>query len=193
MISTQDRAGWFGASDTKYIMRDNRTTKSWIQWWETKLGARHENFTNKYTYAGTIFEHPILDAVDDGITKDGQILIEDKKIRVNYDGYKNGVIYEVKTFNAEKGFNFHKEYWMQCQVEMYVYKEMASTWFLPEFQKLELVTYPLEEPDYETDDPVVDPNKIHREIVEYDEKFIKKYLRRVTKLAKYLEDGKFPS
>lgn len=193
MISTQDRAGWFGASDTKYIMRENRTTKSWIQWWETKLGARHENFTNKYTYAGTIFEHPILDAVDTGITTDGQILIEDKKIRVNYDGYKDGVIYEVKTFNAEKGFNFHKEYWMQCQVEMYVYKEMASSWFLPEFQRLELVTYPLEEPDYETDDPQVDPNKIHREVVEYDEKFIKKYLRRVTKLAKCLEDGKFPS
>lgn len=192
MITSQDRSGWFGASDTKYIMRDNHSTKSWIEWWEVKLGAKHSGVSNKYTYAGTIFEHPILESIDTDIRMDGQIIIEDLKIRVNYDGYKDGVIYEVKTFDANNEFTVKKEYWQQCQIEMYVYMQKYKQWFLPEFKRLEIVSYPLYEDDYNTNEPMVDPNRVSRKVIEYDEKFIKDYLKRVKRLARCLDKGKFP-
>ena len=188
MIHSADRSGYFGASDTKYVMRDNHTTESWNSWWGVKCGRKPNQFTgNVYTRAGTVWEHPILEAVDDGITTDGQIIIEDLRIRVNYDGYKGGTIYEVKTHNAAKDFEVKKEYWQQCQVEMYVYKTMSDKWFLPEFKKLYIVSYPLDGDDYYTEEPVVNPSKINMELIEYDEKFVTKYLKKVKKLAKKLE------
>lgn len=191
MIKNQDRKGYFGASDTKHIMRDNHETKTWKQWWSTKLGAPNPFTENRYTRAGNYFEHAILDAIDEGITKDGQIIMEEHLIRVNYDGYKDGVIYEVKTYDANNEWKVRKEYWQQCQVEMFVYKEMAKKWFLPPFKKLVLVSYPLYEEDYQAadrndPDPIVDPNRLNMEVIEYDEKFIKQYLKRVKKLSKKL-------
>lgn len=192
MIKNQDRSGWFGASDTKYIMNDNHDTKTWKTWWSQKLGSGAGTFDTIYTRTGTLFEHPILDAIDPDIEKDGQIIIREKKIRVNYDGYKDGVIYEVKTHSAEKGFEIKKEYWMQCQVEMYVYMEKADEWFLPEFKKLYIVNYPLYTEDYQVTTPYIDPNRIGQQEIEYDEKFIKEYLRKLRRLARALEKGKFP-
>ena len=188
MIKTQDRSGWFGASDTKYIMSDNHDTLTWKRWWSQKLGSGEVLANdNIYTRTGTMFEHPILEAVGDDIETDGQIIIRDKRLRVNYDGYKDGVIYEVKTHKADKEFKVTKEYYGQCQVEMYVYKQMAYKWFLPEFKHLYIVSYPLYDDDYRTSEPMVDPNRISQEMIPYDEKFIKDYLKRLKKLAKSLE------
>lgn len=193
MIKTQDRSGWFGASDTKYIMRENHETKTWKEWWDTKLGSGTRNVAdNKYTRAGSLYEHPILETLDEDIVYDGQIIIEDKLLRVNYDGFKDGVIYEVKTHNANKEFNISKDYYGQCQVEMYVYQEMSNKYFLPKFKKLYLIAYPLYEDDYMTDEPIVDPNRISHIEVEYDEKYVKEYLRRLKPLTRALKKGKYP-
>lgn len=192
MIKDLDRSGYIGASDTKFVMRDNHQTKSWVEWWETKLGSSVNLVDTKYTRAGTIWEHPIIQSIDDGITTDGQIIIEDKRLRVNYDGYKDGVIYEIKTHSVDKDFKVTKDYYGQCQVEMYVYQEMSEMWFLPPFNKLYIVSYPLYDDDYYTFDPVVDPNRISQQEIKYDKKFIKEYLRRLKKLTKALKEGKYP-
>lgn len=187
MIHDQSRAGWFGASDTKFVMAENKSTVTWKRWWETKLGGTNHFTGNKYTRAGTLWEHPILEAIDENITMDGQILIPERRIRVNYDGYKDGVIYEIKTHSAKKEFEVTDDYWMQCQVEMYVYQEMAYSWFLPEFKKLYIVSYPMDEADYAAKEPHVNPNKLSMKEVKYDERFSRKYLRRVTRLARKLD------
>lgn len=186
MIHDQDRSGYFGASDTHHVMAENRDTKTWIDWWYEKLGAKSTFSGNKYTRAGTRYEHPILEAIDDGITMDGQLIIEDLKVRVNYDGWKDGVIYEVKTYDPKKDFRITDKYWMQVQVEMYVYKELAESWFLPPFKKLYICSYPLTEADREAAEPKVDSGKIDYQEVAYDEKFISKYKRRVKRLARKL-------
>ena len=68
MIENLDRSGWFGASDTKYIMKANHNTKTWKNWWDEKLGLiESDSSGNIYTRAGNIYEHPIIEAVDDGI------------------------------------------------------------------------------------------------------------------------------
>ena len=46
------RAGWFGASDCKYIM-GNWNTVTFINWWQIKLGIKDSLFKNIYTIAGT--------------------------------------------------------------------------------------------------------------------------------------------
>ena len=183
MIKDLDRSRYFGASDTKFIMAENQTTLTWARWWNTKLGSGEPMADNIYTRAGTLFEHPILDAIDEDITKDGQIIIEGKRLRVNYDGFKEGVIYEVKTHGANKDFRVTSDYYGQVQVEMYVYQEMSNKWFLPPFNKLYIVDYALVEDDYYTTEPVVDPSRLHKQEIEYDPKFIKKYLRRLKRLS----------
>lgn len=197
MIKNLDRSGYFGASDTRYVMADNRDTESWKRWWREKLGAPTEFAGNRSTIAGTMWEHPILDALDKDITKDGQIIIEDKRIRVNYDGYKDGVIYEVKTHSAKKEFKVTDAYWCQCQVEMYAYQEMHEKWFLPPFQKLYIVEYPLDDADYDLalaadatgdmSELIANPNKINKIEVAYAPKFIKRYLHKVRRLAGKLD------
>ena len=37
MIADQDRSGWFGASDTSYVM-GNWHTKTFKDWWLKKMG-----------------------------------------------------------------------------------------------------------------------------------------------------------
>ena len=67
MISDNDRSGWFGASDTKYIM-GNWNTKTFQNWWLTKLGISTSNFRNTAMNAGTYYEHAILDALEDSLS-----------------------------------------------------------------------------------------------------------------------------
>lgn len=186
MIHDHDRSGYFGASDTYNVMADNRDTKTWQNFWYEKLGAKSTFTGNEYTRAGTRYEHPILEAIDEHMVMDGQLIIEDLKVRVNYDGWKDGIIYEVKTYDPKHEFRITDKYWMQVQVEMFVYKELAEEWFLPPFQKLYICSYPLTEADRDAAEPHVDPNKINYEEVKYDEKFIAKYKRRVKRLARKL-------
>ena len=56
MIASQDRSGYFGASDVNYII-GNRNTKTFKKWWLIKLGLDVSHINNKYTMAGTHYEH----------------------------------------------------------------------------------------------------------------------------------------
>ena len=130
MITDYSREGWFGASDTKNVMLDNHDTVTWQKFWDEKCGRIVNDMSTRETYTGTVFEHPILDAIDKDINKDRQIILEDMRLRVNYDGDKGGIIYEVKTHKGDRDFltknalyQFLPKYiFGQVQVQMYVWK-----------------------------------------------------------------------
>ena len=63
MISNHDRSYYIGASDTKYVM-SNWNTKTFQKWWLKKIGLDTSNIQNKYTMAGTYYEHKIIDALE---------------------------------------------------------------------------------------------------------------------------------
>ena len=62
MIASQDRSGWIGASDVQYVI-GNWKTKTWEKWWLQKLGINQDHFDNKFTIAGTNWEHRILESL----------------------------------------------------------------------------------------------------------------------------------
>lgn len=196
MIQDHDRSGYFGASDTRFVVARNRQTKTWKKWWEVKLGAPTEEVGSIYMDAGNRYEHPILKAINEGMETDGQILLNKYPVRVNYDGWHQGTIYEVKTHKADKPFDLSTAYWMQAQVEMYVYREMSGQWFLPPFERLYVVSYGLHPDEYELygSEIEIDPNRIVYHPVAYDKAFIKgEYLPNVRELTKALRKGKFPA
>ena len=194
MITNKDRQGWFGASDTKNVMLDNHETRTWKDFWDEKCGRAEKNIESTATHTGSIFEHPILDAIDGDITKDRQIVLEDLRLRVNYDGDKDGIIYEVKTHRADKPFltknalyQFMPKYiYGQVQVQMYAWKTAHERGDeLPKFNKLYIVEYPLYAEDYDGE-PTVDFNRIKFHKVKYDKGFIKLYLKKLQPLAERL-------
>ena len=117
MIQSQDRSGYFGASDTSMVV-GNWKTKTFEKWWLEKLGLNKNNLSTEAMKAGNNYEHKILDALEiEGMEKDKQIIID--RLRVNLDGNTDTCIYEVKTHNINKEFKVSKQYWRQAQVEMY--------------------------------------------------------------------------
>lgn len=194
MITDFDRSGWFGASDTKHVMADNHHTKTWQDFWDEKCGRLVKDDESLATYTGTIFEHPILDAIDKSINKDRQIILEDKRLRVNYDGDKDGVVFEVKTHKGGKDFltknaiyQFLPKYiFGQVQVQMYVWKTAYERGLIEdEYKKLYVVEYPLYSEDYEGE-PEVDFKRIKFHKVKYDKGFIKLYLKKLEPLTERL-------
>lgn len=195
MIHNMDRSGYFGASDCSKVMSKSRSSKTWKLWWDSKLGAPTDHYDTKYTLAGNKYEHPILLTIDENMQLDGQIILEKLKLRVNYDGYIDGHLYEIKTHNISKEFDLSNAYWMQCQVEMYVYKQMHKQWFLPEFKDLTLVSYALYDNEYDVDENeiVIDKDRLIYHTVKYDKAWITgEYLPKVKELAKALKKGKVP-
>lgn len=196
MIHNLDRSYYFGASDCKYVMAKNRDTASWKRWWSTKLGESEPvQLHSKEIEAGNKYEKPILLAINENMFLDGQIVMEDLRIRVNYDGWCDSVIYEIKTHHAEKEFEITNDYWMQCQLEMFVYKEKYKQWFLPPFRSLYLVSYGLNPDEYDVpwDKVEIDPNRLKYHPVKPDKAWIKgEYLPKVRELARALKKGKFP-
>ena len=84
MISDNDRSGFFGASDTSYIM-GNWNTKTFKKWWMAKLGIDTSHYTSVAMNAGTYYEHGVLDVIGSP-RKDHQIIIPEYKLRINLDG-----------------------------------------------------------------------------------------------------------
>ena len=199
MIHSNDRSGFFGASDTKFIMNDNRQSKTWKEWWSVKLGERESSFSGSiYTRAGNLWEHPLLLAVDPGMILDGQIIHDKYLLRVNYDGWKDGIIREAKThkYYVDKPYTIPEEHWQQVQVEMYVYQEKQKVWFLPPFEGLEIISYALYPDEYylEPSEIVIDENRIRHHPVKYDKHWIKgEYLPRLKECARALKKGKYPA
>lgn len=183
MIKTKDRSYYFGASDTKYIV-GNWDTKTFKKWWLEKLGIANEKYDNKYTLAGTNYEHKIIDALNiPMIEKDNQFIKD--RIRVNLDANTKEKIYEIKTYNFEKGFDIknHKDYIYQVQVQMYVSK----------IHKAEIDAYGLLENDYINFFNDIDLKRLSKYEIEYNEEWLKKeYMAKVNYLTECLIKQKFP-
>lgn len=181
MITSKDRSGYFGASDTKYIT-GNWKTKSFEKWWLEKLGLHQNNFTNDAMLAGTNYEHKILDALEiPGLEKDKQIIVN--RLRVNLDGNTAAKIYEVKTYNYERGFDVPKSYVEQVQAQMYGSGIKSAC----------IVAYGLIKEDYENYFNEIDKTRLSFHEIEYNAEFIKEiYEPRLKYLEYCLINGLMP-
>ncbi len=184
MIASQDRSGYIGASDVQYVI-GNWKTKTWEKWWLQKLGINRDHFDNRYTVAGTNWEHRILDSLHlPGLEKDRQFIIEDLRLRVNLDGNIPTRIEEVKTYQWAKGFKCPQKYKNQVQVQMFGSKIFDS----------EIVAYGLEEADYDNFLRDIDPQRRQQIPVTYDPRWIDTvYLPKHMILADCLKRGVFPN
>ena len=181
MITNKDRSGYFGASDTKYII-GNWKTKTFQNWWLVKLGLIQNDFENEYTKAGTNYEHKILESLGiENLEMDKQIIID--RLRVNLDGNTDKKIYEVKTYNHEKGFKVSKAYKEQVLVQMYADNKRDA----------EIVAYGLLESDYKNYFHEIDKERLSFHKIEYDEDFIDSiYVPRLKYLTMCLKKGLMP-
>lgn len=185
MIDSQDRSGWFGASDTQFIM-GNWKTKTFKNWWLKKLGIDTSHFTSVAMNAGTYYEHAILDVI--GVPrKDHQIIIPEYRLRINLDGDGIGRLDEIKTYKFENGFKVSKAYWQQVQVQMF--GKLTEEKVLP---KTNLWAYGLLDEDYKNFFNAIDPERLKAHPIEYDGEFVGQYLVRVIYLKDCLERGVFP-
>lgn len=184
MITDTDRSMWFGASDAKNIVAKNRDTATFKKWWLEKLGYIRNEFSNRYTAAGSAFEHKILDALEiPGLEKDKQIRIDALRLRVNLDGSTDSAIYEVKTFKEGGKLNV-KQYIPQVQIQM----------FATGIREAYIIAYPLSESDYKNFFNPVDRDRVIREKIEYDEEFINGVvIPKLEYLAECLTNGTMPT
>lgn len=181
MISSQDRSGYFGASDVSYIV-GNWKTKTWLDWWQVKQGIKRSNIQTKYTLAGTWIEHNILEHINCP-EMDKQIILEDLKLRVNLDGNSFDTIYEVKTYIAEKGYKPPKKHLEQVWVQMYA----------TGYKNAYIVSYGLENEDYINFFRDIEDNRLDFHRVEYNSKWIDEvFLPKITELAEHLKNGTIP-
>ena len=162
----------------------NWKTKTFEKWWLEKLGLYKNILKTDSMIAGTNYEHKILDALEiENLEKDKQIIIEELRLRANLDGNTDTCIYEVKTHNINKEFKVSKQYWRQAQVEMFASK----------IYKLQIVSYGLEEKDYNNYFNKVKKDRIKMTEVEYDKDFIKNtYIPKLEILTECLKKGVFP-
>ena len=184
MIADYNRSGYIGASDVQYVI-GNWKTKTWEKWWLQKLGIKNDHFDNKYTIAGTNWEHRILESLKlPDLEMDKQIIIEDLRLRVNLDGNTPFRIKEVKTYQWDKGFRVPPKYRNQVQVQMF---SSGIFW-------ADVVAYGLEEADYDNFLRAVDPERLREIPVDYDQKWIDTvYLPKLRILADCMKRGVFPN
>ena len=185
MITDHDRSGWIGASDTAMVV-GNWSTKTFEKWWMQKLGINNDHFDNRYTLAGTNWEHRILDSLHlPDLEKDKQIIIEDLRLRVNLDGNTPFCIKEVKTYGLEKGWNkTPQKYINQVQVQM----------FAAGIHEADIVAYGLEEADYDNFLREIDLRRLQQFPVVYDRNWIESvYLPKLRILADCMKRGVFPN
>jgi hypothetical protein len=184
MIASHDRSGYIGASDVQYVI-GNWKTKTWEKWWMQKLGINTDHFDNRYTLAGTNWEHRILDSLNlPNLEKDKQFIIEDLRLRVNLDGNLPDRIKEVKTYQWAKGWKTPQKYINQVQVQM----------FGSGIHGADIVAYGLEEADYDNFLRDLDRRRLQEIPVVYDQKWIETvYLPKHRILADCLKRGVFPN
>lgn len=181
MIASQDRSGWFGASDVGYIV-GNWETKSFEKWWQIKNALDSSDFKNEAMLAGTYYEHKILEFIGSP-EMDKQILIFELRLRVNLDGNSDDTIYEVKTYRNDKGFKVPLKYKRQVWVQLY-----AS-----DLKKAYIVAYGLNEQDYKNFYNDIDGERLSRYEIEPNEDFINNdFLPKIKYLAHCLNNGLFP-
>ena len=182
MIDSKDRSGFFGASDTDKII-GKWTSDTFAKWWMQKIGINRDNFSNKFTSAGTHLEHRILESLGIPMELDKQIIIEDLSLRVNLDGNDDDTIYECKTYQWAKGFKLPRKYINQVQVQM----------FASGLRKAKIIVYGLKDEDYDNYFLDIDPSRRDEIVLTYDERWVKEiYLPRLTYLAECLKEGRWP-
>lgn len=183
MIASKDRGYFFGASDTDKII-GKWTSQTWLTWWMQKLSINNNHFENKYTLAGTHFEHRILESLGIPMELDKQIILEDLRLRVNLDGNTNDCIYECKTHQAEKEFKLPRKYINQVQVQM----------FASGIHQAKVIAYGLDEKDYDNFFRPIDPRRLKEFPIEYDPAWIQeKYLPKLRVLVDCLKRGVLPN
>jgi ribosomal protein L1 len=149
-----------------------------------KLSINNNHFENKYTLAGTHFEHRILESLGIPMELDKQIILEDLRLRVNLDGNTNACIYECKTHQAEKEFKLPRKYINQVQVQM----------FASGIHQAKVIAYGLDEKDYDNFFRPIDPRRLKEFPIEYDPAWIQeKYLPKLRVLVDCLKRGVLPN
>lgn len=184
MIASHDRSDYIGASDVQYVI-GNWKTKTWEKWWLQKLGINQDHFDNRYTLAGTNWEHRILESLHlPDLEMDRQIIIENLRLRVNLDGNTPNCIKEVKTYQWVKGWKkTPQKYINQVQVQM----------FASGIYRADIVAYGLEEADYDNFLRPIDPGRLQEIPVAYDQKWVETvYLPKHMILCDCLKRGVFP-
>ena len=148
-----------------------------------KIGINRDHFDNKYTLAGSHFEHRILESLGIPMELDKQIILEELRLRVNLDGNDADTIYECKTYKHEKGFKLPRKYINQVQVQM----------FASGLRKAKIIVYGLQEKDYDNYFNEIDPDRRDEIVITYDERWVNDvYLPKLTYLAECLKEGRFP-
>lgn len=185
MIRNQNRAGWFGASDTATIM-GRWDTRTFIDWWGVKCGYGGRSWSTWPMKVGNAMEIPIIKALEslEGRIKLGRRPVYRRhRLRVNYDGLQFRRVIEIKT--TKNGFEkFPRNYWMQCQVLMFATRR----------RRCDLFAYRLVEEDYLAPYfPEIDLTRMERFTILYDRSWIKmEYLPRLKYLAWCLKKGVWP-
>lgn len=180
MISNHDRTGYIGASDTSMVM-GNWETKTFRKWFAEKLGFAQPKWNNRYTLAGTHYEHAILDCISPRMEKDKQIIIEGLKLRVNLDGNLDKVIHEVKTHKGP--YTHPKSHVQQVNVQMFAFESLEA--FIDDYE--------MTEAEYMNFFLPIDKNRLYSTPIIYDCDFINRYICRLEILADCIKKGRFPN
>lgn len=187
MIKNKDRSGWFGASDTKFIM-SNWNTSTFMSWFQTKLGTKDNAFSNVFTVSGTIKEHQIAnhyaETHTDKIVLDRQVRLKKYRLRVNLDCETKNKIIEIKTHKDAIVWKMPKEYEWQVWVQMFATGKRDAC----------IYAYSMTEEDYDNFFLPIDDSRIDEIKIDYNEEWIKnEYLPRLVYLASCLKERKTPN
>lgn len=188
MIKNQNRAYWFGASDTATIM-GNWSTQTFVSWWFVKMGFYQNALKSWKMECGNLLEIPIIREIEKQESYKIKIgkhpyYTPSLRLRCNYDGLTKHFVVEIKT--TQKMFSkVPRNYWQQCQVLM----------FRKRRKKAVLYAYEMTNDDYANPYfPNIDYKRIKSFVIDYDKEFIEKeYKPRLRYLASCLKRHKFPS
>lgn len=190
MIKNKSRAGWFGASDTKFIV-GNWDTKTFMLWWLTKLGLRNDTFSNIYTITGINKEHQVANCYAEqnnlAIKLDRQRKKRKLRLRVNYDAETKNIPIEVKTRkNSASKWKLPPHYIHQLQVEIFAMGKKCKGG--------KIVVYALNEEDYQNFFLPIDNKRLTKHCFRRDDEWlVKEYLPRLKYLVHCLKKRKTPS
>ena len=183
----KERVGTFGASDTHFIM-GNWDTTTFLNWWQTKMGVKVNDFRNVYTIAGTYKEHQLADWYEQKhkskLTRDRKVKVRGTKLVVNLDSETKDTVIEIKTHKqTDKDWQISKNYWMQVQVQMFATKKKGK-----------ILAYALTEEDYNNFYLPIEDDRVSEHDISYDEQWVKnEYLPRLVYLAECLKKRKTPN
>lgn len=197
MLHEFDRRFWIGGSDIdRFVMANNQNTKGWQKWWAEKCGlAEPEPFVTAAMRTGTDLEHSILKTWNPDIEWDGQIIYEPLMLRINYDGWHDGYVFEVKCHRMGNDWSWDR-YRGQLIVQGWTYQTMAEKLGLPPFKGIYVLEYPFtpeeectihESSVVESGDVPIDKDRIHPIEIPYKRKQfngVKSHLRPLARQLK---------